>query len=85
MSAIVHGTDAGWSRCRQLTEGPCPECKQRRATYQRTRRATKVPAYQSELDMKAARTRAWKRLAQMHPTVYRDLLVEELQRRQEAA
>jgi SRSO17 transposase len=82
---IAHGTTSGWNKCRTLPCGPCSDCKRERAEYQRTRRATKVPAYRSELEMKAARTRAWRRLAAAYPGEFRALVAEELQRQRGAA
>ena len=75
---ISHGTYAAYQRHRKAGLPPCEECRAAATEYARERRRASTQVRKREMDLDAARRRAWVRLARMHPTQFRVLYAEEL-------
>jgi hypothetical protein len=77
---VAHGTPAGASWHRNHGIPTCQPCKDARRDYQAEWRRNNLEGRQRERESTKATGRALRRLAGLHPVLYRTLLEEELRK-----
>jgi hypothetical protein len=80
-----HGTYAAYQTHLRFKTEPCHACRKARNRYMAEYRARRPETLAIDVATAAARLRALKRLAKLHPTQYRALYRQELEREEARA